>query len=131
MKAFAEAAERRGLRLAPLEDEPAAARFAGLVFSDRRRLKLGYVRSASPAGAAGLFAGDELVAVEGFRADAQTVDRLVAAHRGRTCRIDFFRQNRLISTELSVPEKPEDDEFAGFTLKPIQSIGASPDSSRS
>ena len=56
---------------------------------------------------------------------------LVAAHRGRTCRIDFFRQNRLISTELSVPEKPEDDEFAGFTLKPIQSIGASPDSSRS
>lgn len=131
MKAFAEAAERRGLRLAPLEDEPAAARFAGLVFSDRRRLKLGYVRSTSPAGAAGLFAGDELVAVEGFRADAQTVDRLVAAHRGRTCRIDFFRQNRLISTELSVPEKPEDDEFAGFTLKPIQSIGASPDSSRS
>jgi predicted metalloprotease with PDZ domain len=68
-----------------------------------------HVLDDSPAQAAGLAAGDLLVALDGLRAEGQDVDRLLVAHApGDRVRVHAFRRDELMEFELTLaPASPD------------------------
>ncbi|MEX1362314.1 MAG: PDZ domain-containing protein [Nannocystaceae bacterium] len=64
------------------------------------------VEPGSPADAAGLMRGDELVAVDGLRADSRDtiVARLTDRDPGQTVRLSLFRAGRLLERSLQLAE---------------------------
>jgi predicted metalloprotease with PDZ domain len=75
--------------------------------AEGRALIVGSVRSDSPAEAAGLYAGDELLALDGQRVDASRLPLRLAEHSpGTTVRATVFRRDELIEIPIVVGEAP-------------------------
>lgn len=67
------------------------------------------VRSDGPAGAAGIYPGDEIVAVGGNRADEKTLaERLAEKPPGSNVRLALFRRDELIEITVTLAEPPPD-----------------------
>ncbi len=70
------------------------------------------VLEGSPAMAAGLYAEDEVVAVDGFKCDAGAlVSRVEDKKPGETVRVTLFRRDRLLEVPLTVAAKPADGVY--------------------
>lgn len=62
-----------------------------------------------PAVQAGLYANDQLLALDGFRVEASTIkDRLAAQKPGDRVRFTIFRRDELREVEVTLGEKPAD-----------------------
>jgi predicted metalloprotease with PDZ domain len=73
------------------------------------KLVVASVREGSPAHRAGLYAGDEIVAEDGFRVDRAALwDRLCERGTGGTLRLTVFRRDELLPVEVVLGEPPED-----------------------
>ena len=89
--------------------DPAAAPRAWLGASFRERggvLEVASVVEGSPAQAAGLAAGDEVVALDGFRSELSK--RLGRTPSGQTVRLSFFRMDELLEVPLQLAPPPRD-----------------------
>ncbi len=86
-------------------------------------LEVKSVREGSPAFRAGLYAGDEIVAVNGFRCDREAlVERLREAGPAGALRLHAFRRGELVVVEVPLGPTPEDTAW----LEPA----AAPDEAR-
>jgi predicted metalloprotease with PDZ domain len=71
--------------------------------------KLAHVHPGSPAERAGLSANDVIVAVDGLRASAEAIDRMLAQrHPGETVAVHAFRRDELLTTTLTLAPAPQD-----------------------
>ena len=75
-------------------------------------LEITSVAEGSPAQAAGLAAGDEIAAADGFRTDLK--QRLGRTQPGQTLRLSLFRMDELLEVGLQVAAPPRDT----VTFKP-------------
>ena len=91
------------------------ARTAG----DGGDLKLTHVFDGGPAQAAGLAAGDVLVALDGLRAAPKTIETLLGRHRpGDTVRVHAFRRDELLELTVRLAAPAPDTCFLRFQKKP-------------
>lgn len=99
---------------------PSSFRFAGLRAGARsdEKVILQYVPSDSPAFAAGLFAGDELIAVDGDRTTASSLNRQIERLRGRSAEVLWFRTDRVMRGMLDL-RSPLSDAFLARLPKKI------------
>ena len=75
--------------------------------AEGRALIVASVRSDSPAEAAGLYAGDELLALDGQRVDASRLAlRLAERPPGATVRATVFRRDELLEIPVVLAEAP-------------------------
>jgi predicted metalloprotease with PDZ domain len=75
--------------------------------SEGRALFVANVRSDGPAEAAGLYAGDELLAIDGVRVDAARLPaRLAERSAGATVRATVFRRDELLEIPVTLGEPP-------------------------
>jgi predicted metalloprotease with PDZ domain len=73
------------------------------------KLEVASVREGSPAHRAGLYAGDEIVAEDGFRVDrAGLWDRLCERGPGGALRLTVFRRDELLEVPVTLGEPCED-----------------------
>jgi predicted metalloprotease with PDZ domain len=73
------------------------------------KLEVACVVEGSPAHLAGLYAGDEVLAEDGFRVDrAELWDRLCERGPGGSLRLTVFRRDELIQVEVKLGQPPED-----------------------
>jgi predicted metalloprotease with PDZ domain len=71
--------------------------------------------TGSPAEAAGLYPGDELVALDGFRLDDKSWrERLGARRVGERVRLALFRRDELLEVEAELSHKPPE----AYTVQP-------------
>jgi predicted metalloprotease with PDZ domain len=87
------------------------------------------VTEGSPAHLAGLYAGDELVAEDGFRLDRAALwDRLCERGPGGTLRLTVFRRDELVEVQVKLGQPPEDtlwlERVADPTAEQRQAFGA-------
>ncbi len=77
--------------------------------SEGHSLRFAVVLPRSPASAAGLSAGDELVAVDGFRVDARNAEeRLLARLPGSRVGLHVFRRGKLLEVAVALAAPPLD-----------------------
>jgi len=89
--------------------------------SEGRALVIASVRTDGPAEAAGLYAGDELLAIDGCRTDAARLPaRLGERHPGTTVRATVFRRDELLEIPVTLGDPPAESA----AIVPIE--GASP-----
>jgi predicted metalloprotease with PDZ domain len=89
--------------------------------SEGRAVVIASVRSDGPAEAAGLYAGDELLAIDGCRTDAARLPaRLAERHPGTTVRATVFRRDELLEIPVTLGEPPAESA----AIVPIE--GATP-----
>lgn len=69
-------------------------------------IRIRYAESRGAAFASGLFAGDEIVAVNNLRVEPAGIDRLFSQFAGSTARTHFFREHLLRVAEVAVPSEP-------------------------
>src|SRR5574341_1245145 len=73
------------------------------------KLEVAWVAEGSPAHHAGLYAGDEIVAEEGFRVDRAALwDRLCERGPGGVLRLTVFRRDELVELKVTLAPPPED-----------------------
>lgn len=73
------------------------------------RLKVASVRADGPAAAAGIYAGDELLALDGFRIDEEHLQaRLDERRAGDTVTLSLFRRDELLHVPVPLAEAPMD-----------------------
>ena len=94
------------------DDEDAQQPRVWLGFDTReagRRTTVSHVFSGSPAMAAGLYPGDELVAVDGWRADDKAWRHRIAERKpGDSIAFHVLRRDRLVDLTLVAAEPPKD-----------------------
>jgi predicted metalloprotease with PDZ domain len=74
---------------------------------DGDALLVGSAIDGGPAVEAGLYANDQLLALDGFRVDAASIkDRLAAKKIGERVRLTIFRRDELREVEVTLGEKP-------------------------
>jgi predicted metalloprotease with PDZ domain len=74
---------------------------------DAGRLVVSAALAGGPAEAAGLYAGDEILAVNGFRVDERSLGERMAARRpGDAARVTVFRRDELREVEVVLGDKP-------------------------
>ena len=95
---------RRGLKRRPDPSAPAALRLAGLRLKKEADGRSTGTWSAlgSPSRAAGLFPGDELLAVDGLRCRPDEIDRQFERATGRKVVLHWFRENRIFEGVLDL-----------------------------
>lgn len=97
---------------APAKDGDDAAQRAGWLGATipaGPKLEVAWVAEGSPAHGAGLYAGDEIVAEDGFRVDrAGLWDRLCERGPGGTLRLTVFRRDELVEVAVTLGTPPED-----------------------
>lgn len=70
------------------------------------------VLEGSPAMAAGLYADDEIVALDGVKCDAPGLtQRLESRKPGETAKVTIFRRDRLLEVPVTVAAKPADGVY--------------------
>ena len=83
-----------------------------------RGLVVTSVRSDGPAFAAGVYAGDEMVALDGQRVDdGKLAARLAEKPPGTTARVALFRRDELLEVAVTLGETPPD----AATIVPVDS----------
>ncbi len=87
-----------------------SAAWLGLrVKAEGGRIRVSSVRSDGPAYAAGIYAGDELLALDGFRiAEAQLAARLAERVPGDTITLSLFRRDELLHVPVTLMVAPPD-----------------------
>jgi len=107
---YARALGHAGLSLtfAPASKDSERAGWLGLTTrTDDRALVVASVRSDGPAETAGLYAGDELVAIDGERMDAaRFAARLTERSPGTTVRATVFRRDELLEIPVTLGQPP-------------------------
>jgi predicted metalloprotease with PDZ domain len=93
-----------GLRLVGEKEEPVA--YLGVTAkTENGREMLKFVEAGSPAQLAGIDAGDELLAIDGFRVTAQNLsDRLKDYNPGNTIQVTVFHQDELRTSLVTLAE---------------------------
>ncbi len=135
---FDEYLEPFGLRLHTVEIEEPVPHLGMNVKADNGKEVIQFVEAGSPAEVAGVDAGDELLAIDGFRVTAdQLSDRLKDYNPGDTIELSVFHQDtlRTLSVTLAVPrsnryqvaplENPTEAQkqnFAGWLSTPWTTI---------
>ncbi len=77
--------------------------------TDGGRLLVANTLTGSPAEQAGLYAGDELIAIDGWRIDEKSFgERLGPRHPGDQLRLAFFRTSELREIQVTLAPKPKD-----------------------
>jgi len=107
----AESATDRGGRVATKSSAALAARvtLGARTASDGNDLKLTHVFDGGPAQAAGLAAGDVVVALDGLRVTPKSLDALLAARRpGDAVRVHAFRRDELHEVTVRLAAPPAD-----------------------
>ena len=75
--------------------------------TDGRALLITTVRSDGPGAGAGLYAGDEIVAIDGLRVDeGRLTARLAERSPGATARVAVFRRDELLEIPVTLSETP-------------------------
>lgn len=99
-----------------------SAAWLGLrVKAEGGRMLVSNVRSDGPAYAAGICAGDELLALDGFRiAEAQLAARLAERVPGETITLSLFRRDELLHVPVTLMVAPPDR----LQLRPISTPDA-------
>jgi predicted metalloprotease with PDZ domain len=100
-----------GLTIAPdRDDEEEVEPWLGITTrEDGDALVVATVLDGGPALAAGLYANDQLLALEGFRVDGATIkERLAAKKPGERARFTIFRRDELRTVEVTLALKPDD-----------------------
>jgi predicted metalloprotease with PDZ domain len=83
--------------------------FLGVDLAPGPKLEVASVREGSPAHRAGLYAGDELIAEDGFRLDRGGLwDRLCERGPGGALRLTVFRRDELVEVPVTLGEVCED-----------------------
>jgi predicted metalloprotease with PDZ domain len=97
-----------GLRFeAPDEDEPPAGWLGAETTDEDGRLVVEKVPTNTPASHAGLAAGDEILALDGYRVPPRSLeDRLEAFQPGQTTRLLVARRERLVELSVTFGEDP-------------------------
>jgi predicted metalloprotease with PDZ domain len=91
-------------RLKPSEVRPRG--WTGIV---PKGSSIGSVLEGSPAHLAGLYADDEVVAIDGIRGDAAAlVSRSDDRAPGETARVTVFRRDQLVEVPVTLGQRPED-----------------------
>ena len=95
---------RRGLKRRPDPSAPAALRLAGLSLKKEAdgRSTVTWSALGGRSGAAGLFPGDELLAVDGLRCRPDEIDRQFERATGRKVVLHWFRENRIFEGVLDL-----------------------------
>lgn len=90
------------------DDDGAAGWLGATTRADGGRVYVASVPTGGPAEAAGLYAGDEIVAVDGFRVgdEKALADRLGARRPGAKARLLVFRRDEEKPVDLVLGEKP-------------------------
>jgi len=104
------AADRGGTaaRLKPAEMKPKGWLGATLKGSST----IGSVVAGSPAMEAGIYAEDEIVALDGFKVDGATLfSRCEERQPGEVVRVSLFRQDRLLELAVRLGNKPADAAY--------------------
>ena len=97
-----------GLDLDWRRDPSSAQSWIGLrLRGEAGRTRVSAVLANGPAWGSGLSAGDEIVALNGFRVDDSSLDGRLHDYRpGETVRIAAFRRDELIEIPLVLTERP-------------------------
>ncbi len=97
-----------GLRLDWQADPKASQAWLGLrLRTDAGRTRVAAVLSNGPAWSSGLSAGDELLALDGFRIDESSADARLRDYRpGETVTLAAFRRDELIEVPIPLGERP-------------------------
>ena len=81
--------------------------------------KLQHVRTGGPAERAGLAAGDTLVAIDGLRASAETIAKMLRRRRaGATLAVHAFRRDELFTATVTLDGAPPDTCWLTLDVKP-------------
>lgn len=82
---------------------------------------IGSVLDGSPAMDAGLYADDELVALDGFKCDAPgLISRCEDKKPGDAVRLTVFRRDKLIDVPVTLGQKPADHVYLAKVEKPTE-----------
>lgn len=65
-----------------------------------------YTREDGDAFRSGLFAGDQLIAIDGMRTSPNTLSRQIEMARGRSVIFSIFRNDELLQMKVNVPKEP-------------------------
>lgn len=102
---FDEYLEPFGLRLSAIGSEEAVPHLGANVNADNGKTMIQFVEAASPAAMAGINAGDELLAINGWRVTAEQLsDRLKDYHVGDTVELSVFHQDELLTLPVTLGE---------------------------
>lgn len=79
------------------------------------------VLEGSPAMAAGLYADDEVIALDGLKCDAsQLVNRVEDRKPGETVKVSIFRRDRLLEVPVTLEAKPADGVYLQRVERPTE-----------
>ncbi len=93
----------------PGEADEAERAWLGVELKPGDRAVVATAYAGSPAVAAGLYADDELVALDGFRVGATSLgERLEGRQPGERVRLHVFRRDQLVEVELALGARPRD-----------------------
>lgn len=106
---FAEPLARFGIRWSLVERTPApsARDWIGVrIKAGANPLKIDVVERGSPAASGGLLPNDEIVAIDGIRANAGTLAQRLEERRDATARLVIFRDDAIHEKFVAVPKAP-------------------------
>lgn len=91
-----------------IKEEQNNSPYAGWkITGDKGKNSIDFVEVGSPAQLAGIDAGDELLAIDGFKVSADKLsDRLKDYHPGETIEVAFFHQDELLTCPLTLISGP-------------------------
>jgi len=128
-----------GLRLSSHEPEDALPHLGMNVKAENGKEVIQFVEAGSPAGVAGVDAGDELLAIDGLRVTAdQLSDRLKDYNPGDTVQLSVFHQDELRTLPVTLgtsrpsrcqvlpvenPTETQKQNFAGWLGTSLTTIG--------
>jgi len=105
-----------GLQMNAADAEPGKAYIGADLIEDNGRLTVRTVRSDTPAYEQGLNSGDQIVAVDGYRASMARLQQYVGERKpGDKVRLTVFRTDRLRDIEFTLGENMRKD----YTIVPV------------